>query len=110
MFTRTASDLALQAARKFPAVLMLGPRQCGKTTLARKWLGGSYFDLEKPSDYQLFAADVEGALRRAPEPLVLDEAQRLPELFSVLRALIDEDRRRSCTPCCPCFPDSREGF
>lgn len=75
-------------------MLLLGPRQCGKTTLAREWLGGSYFDLEKPSDRQLFAADVEGALRRAPEPLVLDEAQRLPELFSVLRALIDENRRR----------------
>ena len=94
MFKRLASDSILQSARRFPAVLLLGPHQCGKTTLAREWLGGSYFDLEKPSDYQLFAADVEGALRRAPEPLVLDEAQRLPKLFSVLRALIDEDRRR----------------
>ena len=95
MFKRLASDSVLKAARRFPAVLLLGPRQCGKTTLARRWLGGSYFDLEKPSDYQLFAADLEGTLRRTPEPLVLDEAQRLPELFSVLRALIDENRRQT---------------
>lgn len=94
MIARFLSESLVRMARQFPAMLILGPRQCGKTTLARQCLDGSYFDLEKPSDAQLFAADVEGALRRFPEPIVLDEAQRLPPLFSVLRSLIDEDRKR----------------
>jgi len=45
-------------------VLTLGPRQCGKTTLARVHLGSEYFDLEKPSDRQVFEADAELALHR----------------------------------------------
>lgn len=75
--------------------MLLGPRQCGKTTLARAAFSGSYFDLEKPSDIQVFSGDVEGALRRFPEPMLLDEAQRVPEIFPVLRALIDEARRKN---------------
>ena len=77
---------------EFPAVLILGPRQCGKTTLARYAVEGSYFDLELPSHYQAFAADPEIALRGVAKPVVLDEAQSLPELFPVLRSLIDEHR------------------
>jgi predicted AAA+ superfamily ATPase len=82
-------------AAQFPAVLILGPRQCGKTTLARHFLQGTYFDLERPSDYQLFVADVELALSRFTEPLIIDEAQTIPELFAVLRAVIDEKRKQS---------------
>ena len=80
---------------QFPAVLVLGPRQCGKTTLAKAVIGGSYFDLEKPSDRQVFEGDIELALQRIESPIVLDEAQSMPELFPVLRALIDEDRTRT---------------
>ena len=76
-------------------MLILGPRQCGKTTLAEHFLDGEYFDLEKPSDRQVFGGDPELALRRLPEPCLLDEAQALPELFPVLRSLIDEDRKRN---------------
>jgi predicted AAA+ superfamily ATPase len=72
---------------------VLGPRQCGKTTLARHFVAGRYFDLEKPSDLQVFAGDIEYALRQLKGPLILDEAQTLPSLFPVLRALIDEARR-----------------
>jgi predicted AAA+ superfamily ATPase len=72
---------------------MRGPRQCGKTTLARHFVSGRYFDLEKPSDLQVFTGDIEYALRQLKGPLILDEAQTLPALFPVLRALIDETRR-----------------
>ncbi len=76
-------------------MLIVGPRQCGKTTLARHFLQGTYFDLEKPSDYQVFSDDVELALSRLDEPLILDEAQVVPQLFSVLRSVIDQKRQRT---------------
>ena len=64
-----------------------------KTTLARHFVSGRYFDLEKPSDLQVFAGDIEYALRQLKGPLIVDEAQTLPSLFPILRALIDEARR-----------------
>ena len=93
MIPRTAEPRLKKLASQFPAVIMLGPRQCGKTTLARHFVAGRYFDLEKPSDLQVFTGDIEYALRQLKGPLILDEAQTLPPLFPVLRALIDESRR-----------------
>ena len=92
MIQRRATAFIARLAEMFPAVLIMGPRQCGKTTLAKHFLQGEYFDLEKPSDRQVFAGDAELALRRFSGPCILDEAQVLPELFPVLRALIDERR------------------
>ncbi|MCK4303893.1 MAG: AAA family ATPase [Candidatus Eisenbacteria sp.] len=51
--------------------------------------------LEKPSDRQVFEGDAELALQRFAAPLIIDEAQTLPELFPILRAAIDEDRHRA---------------
>jgi len=81
----------------FPAVALLGPRQAGKTTLAKVIAEASgdalYLDLERPSDLAKLT-DPELFLSRHNQRLVvLDEIQRLPELFAVLRALIDEQRR-----------------
>lgn len=95
MITRKARTQLRRIAGQFPAILLLGPRQCGKTTLAKSLVNGRYFDFEKPSDLQVFSGDIEFALRQFDDsPLILDEAQTLPPLFPVLRALIDEQRRR----------------
>lgn len=83
--------------RQFAAVAVLGPRQCGKSTLARhvikKFPDSLYLDLELPSDLrklddpELFFGDLGRRL------VCLDEIQRKPDLFPVLRALIDERGR-----------------
>lgn len=78
---------------QFPAVMLLGPRQVGKTTLARRVAAdrdATYLDLEDPADLAKLA-DAGGYLRRHRGRLVvLDEIQRKPEIFPLLRVLIDE--------------------
>jgi uncharacterized protein len=77
----------------FPVVVILGPRQCGKSTLA-KMLGQSweYFDLEKPSHYQQIMNDPELFFQEYPDKVIIDEAQISPKIFEVLRSVIDSDR------------------
>lgn len=86
-----------KALAQFPAVALLGPRQAGKTTLARS-VGSShanslYLDLERPSDLAKLADPELFLSRHVDQLVVLDEIQRQPDLFPVLRALIDENRR-----------------
>lgn len=95
MIKRQAELFVRELLQQFPAVLILGPRQCGKTTLAKHFLEGEYFDLERPSDQQVFVGDIEFALRKLKTPLIIDEAQTLPELFPVLRSMIDLDRHQN---------------
>lgn len=85
----------------FPAVAILGPRQCGKTTLAQEIVakrpGAIYLDLERPSDLRRLS-DPElffSFLRREGQGslVCLDEIQRAPELFPVLRSVLDEEGR-----------------
>ncbi len=78
--------------RSFPAVGLVGPRQCGKTTLARS-LGGAYFDLEQESDRLRVDLDWD-RLAAGRDLVILDEAQSWPEVFVRLRGAIDKDRRR----------------
>jgi len=78
-----------------PVVAVLGPRQCGKTTLARMLVGtGSpnYFDLEDPVVAQIMEEPMT-ALRDLRGLVVIDEAQQRPELFPVLRVLSDRAER-----------------
>lgn len=76
-----------------PAVAMGGPRQSGKTTLAKS-LGGSYFDLEDPADQT--RCDLNwNSIVSSRDLTIFDEAQSWPPLFSRLRSAIDADRRRN---------------
>jgi len=93
MRRRLAAGLLRARLARFPAAALLGPRQCGKTTLART-LSGLYFDAEQPADrlrLELEWEAVAGGRRLA----VIDEAQTWPELFPRLRAAIDANRRRN---------------
>ncbi len=91
--------------RTFPAVAILGPRQCGKSTLAREFVREKHsstrlttFDLERPSDLSRLRAAPEedlGLLHRQPGIICLDEVQRAPELFPLLRVLLDDPRRKA---------------
>lgn len=76
-----------------PVTAILGPRQCGKTTIARK-LGAdmvsTFFDLEDPDDFELLKNSAKQLLSQQTGLVVIDEVQRLPELFPLLRVLADQ--------------------
>jgi len=96
MIKRRLQSLLLERLTGSPVVVLLGSRQVGKTTLAQALNPGKpchYLDLERPSDVAKLA-DPELYLSRLSGHLViLDEIQRLPELFPVLRSLVDQRRR-----------------
>ncbi|MEP6961490.1 MAG: ATP-binding protein [Acidobacteriota bacterium] len=96
MDRRLQSDVADRLGH-VPAVVLLGPRQVGKTTLAHAVAEGRdsiYLDLESPRDREVMR-DPEFFLGEQEDKLVvLDEVQRMPELFGALRGLIDRGRRR----------------
>jgi len=96
MFERAAllAEVA-QALRRSRAVVLAGPRQAGKTTLARRFLGPDsprYFDLENPLDAQRLAEPM-ATLGPLDGLVVIDEVQRRPELFPALRVLMDRPGR-----------------
>jgi len=76
-----------------PVTAILGPRQCGKTTLARtisETIKSTLFDLEDPSDFELLKSSSKQIFSGLKGLIIIDEIQRLPELFPLLRVLADE--------------------
>jgi uncharacterized protein len=76
-----------------PVTAIMGPRQCGKTTLARaiaRSTESTIFDLEDPADFYLLSENPKIILQQQKGLVILDEIQRIPELFPLLRVLSDE--------------------
>lgn len=92
MIPRQIQSQLRERLAAYPAVALLGPRQCGKTTLARS-LAGHYFDLEQESERLQLDLGWDDLLA-GKKLVILDEAQSWPEVFPRLRGAIDRDRKR----------------
>ena len=88
-----------ECLREFPAVAVLGPRQCGKSTLAQKIIAemkdAVYLDLENPADLAKLQAPELFFNQYSDKLICLDEVQCLPEIFTQLRAIIDSRKRNN---------------
>ncbi|MCX8080066.1 MAG: ATP-binding protein [Bacteroidia bacterium] len=94
MILRTAHKRLVFLARKFKAVAVTGPRQSGKTTLVRKVFPRlPYLNLENPDTRRFASEDPRGFLSSYPSGAILDEAQRVPELFSYLQEILDARKK-----------------
>ena len=96
MISRRIAPLVRQRLQQFPAVGLLGPRQAGKTTLARSLSSeissppADYLDLENPADLAKLSDPLEYLNLKADRLVIIDEIQRSPGLFQVLRSVIDD--------------------
>ncbi len=97
MLIRRIKPKLAYAMTKFPVVALVGPRQVGKTTLARslaaEYPNAVYLDLERPSDLAKLSEPEIFLDSVADRLVIIDEVQRRPDLFPLLRALIDTYRR-----------------
>lgn len=97
---RILENSVLKSLQNFPVTAVTGPRQCGKSTLVKHLLeqnpGSIYLDLERPSDLRKLD-DAEWFLSSQKGKLIcIDEVQRKPELFPLIRSLVDEWDRPGC--------------
>lgn len=95
MITRLLDSEIRRLANLFPVVIVNGPRQSGKTTLCKMAFEQfEYINLENIATRGMVASDPLNYLKQHSSGLVIDEAQRLPELFSYIQVLVDEDKSR----------------
>jgi predicted AAA+ superfamily ATPase len=91
---RSLGPIVRDLFERYPIVTLTGPRQSGKTTLCRLLFPDlPYFNLERPDLRESVVLDPRGFLERIPGGAILDEVQRVPELFSWLQVHVDEHRR-----------------
>ena len=93
LYPRHLDSLLRESLQDTPAVLVNGPRQCGKTTLVRQYEGEmAYFTLDDPALLAAVQADPLGFVKRL-DRAIIDEVQRAPQLLMALKQVIDQDRR-----------------
>lgn len=94
LFPRYAAELVRESLEDTPVVMVVGPRQCGKTTLVRNMVGGDYRYITLDDDTQLRAvtADPVGYVRDL-DRAVIDEVQHVPDLLRAIKKSVDDDRR-----------------
>jgi predicted AAA+ superfamily ATPase len=94
---RNLEDVVIQYLKIFPVVAILGPRQCGKSTLIKKlseyWGTSLFLDLQYENDFSKLAQPTFFFESNADKIICLDEIQLYPELFSVLRSVVDKNRQ-----------------
>ena len=94
MFPRLAASHLKELSRQFPTVTIVGPRQSGKTTLARAvFPKHAYASLEDPDVRRHAVEDPRGFFESYPAPLIIDEVQRVPDLLSYLQGVIDKTKK-----------------
>jgi uncharacterized protein len=94
MITREAEKKIRLYAKQFRAIAVVGPRQSGKTTIAKKVFPRKpYVSLEDPDERQMAMEDPRYFLARFKNGAIIDEAQRVPELFSYLQSVIDKTNK-----------------
>lgn len=94
MIPRAAANTLQRLSRGFPVIALTGPRQSGKTTLAKAVFAGKpYVSLENPDEREFAELDPKRFLLRFDEGAILDEVQRCPALLSWLQGLVDERGR-----------------
>ena len=95
MISRQISSELSATAAEFPVVTIIGPRQAGKTTLARmQFPDHAYANLEAPEIRLLAMSDPYAFFSQFPPPVIIDEIQRVPELLSVIQVLADNSLLR----------------
>lgn len=92
--SRALEPVLRSAVREFPAIVLTGPRQSGKTTLLKHVFGAAagYVSLEPPDVRSAAAADPRGFLAMNPPPVIFDEVQYAPELLPYIKEQIDQRR------------------
>ena len=93
MYNRELKTKLLELSQTWSIISITGPRQSGKTTLCKMAFPEyEYVNLERATTRALVEQDIEGFLLQYPNGLIIDEAQNLPELFSVLQVVVDENK------------------